>query len=192
MSKGPRAAARTIGRMKRNTRPAAFPDARSCTRGFTLIELMVVVAVIAVLAAVAMPSYFDSVRKSRRADAIAEVSRVQQAQEQWRANNSNYNNADVSSAATGLRLVTGTTVATNYDIPSGYYNIALSTTLSPTTYSVTAAGKAGTSQTNDKNCQCLRVTWTGGNATYESANSTSGSCATVTWSTANARSCWRR
>lgn len=162
------------------------------SRGFTLIELMIVVAVVAVLAAVALPSYFDSVRKSRRADAIAEVSRVQQLQEQWRANNSTYNNADVSSAATGLRLVAGTTVATNYDIPSGYYNISLSTASSATGYAVTATGKAGTSQTKDTNCQCMRVTWTGGNAVYESANSTSGSCASVTWSTTNARSCWRR
>ena len=37
-------------------------------KGFTLIELMIVVAVIGVLAAIAYPSYQDSVRKARRAD----------------------------------------------------------------------------------------------------------------------------
>ena len=38
-------------------------------KGFTLIELMIVMAVIGILAAIAFPSYQDSVRKARRADA---------------------------------------------------------------------------------------------------------------------------
>ena len=40
------------------------------SRGFTLLELMVVVAVIAILASIAYPSYQNFVMQSRRSDAI--------------------------------------------------------------------------------------------------------------------------
>lgn len=161
------------------------------TRGFTLIELMIVVAIVAITAAVALPSYLGSIRKGRRADAIAEVSRVEQAQERWRANNPTYNNDVSSNATTGLRLASGTTAATTYNTPAGYYSVALSGNVA-TAYVVTLSAVAGTSQTRDTNCQCMRVSWALGNATYQAANSTTGSCGTVTWTSANAAACWRR
>lgn len=42
-------------------------------RAFTLIELMIVVVVIAILAAIAYPSYQESVRKTKRTDAKADM-----------------------------------------------------------------------------------------------------------------------
>ena len=39
------------------------------TRGFTLLELMLVVVVIAILATVAVPTYSEFVQRSRRSDA---------------------------------------------------------------------------------------------------------------------------
>lgn len=160
------------------------------TPGFTLIELMIALVVVAVLAAIALPAYQSQIRSARRSEAIVEVSKVQQAQERWRANNSSYS-ADVSSSTTGLRITSGTTVASDYDTSSGYYNIALSGNTG-TAYIVTMGAKTGKSQVKDTNCQCMRVSWSNGNATYEAANSTSGSCGSVTWSTANAASCWKR
>jgi type IV pilus assembly protein PilE len=147
--------------------------------GFTLIELMVVVAVVGILAIVAYPAYTESVRKSRRGDAIAELNKVAQAQERWRANNSTFNNADVSSAATGLRLVTGTTVAVTYTIPSGYYTITIgNAAASPTTYTATATAIGA--QATDTRCASLTLTMTGGNLAYTSNPA------------ANAAKCWSR
>lgn len=48
------------------------------SRGFTLIELMIVVAVIAILAAIAIPSYQNQVQKTRRADAQTGLLQVAQ------------------------------------------------------------------------------------------------------------------
>ncbi len=51
--------------------------------GFTLIEIMVVVAIIGILAAIAYPSYQDSIRKSRRAEARAALQHMMEMQERY-------------------------------------------------------------------------------------------------------------
>jgi type IV pilus assembly protein PilE len=146
--------------------------------GFTLIELMITVAIVAILAAVAYPSFMEQVRKSRRSDAITALNAVAQAQERWRSNNVNYNNADVSSASTGLRLVAGTTVATSYTLSSGYYTIAIGTTLSPTNYSATATATGA--QASDAKCATLTLSMASGTITYGNTG------------TGTANYCWNR
>ncbi|MCW5566993.1 MAG: prepilin-type N-terminal cleavage/methylation domain-containing protein, partial [Dokdonella sp.] len=47
-------------------------------RGFTLIELMITVAIIAIIVAIAVPSYQDSVRKSRRGQVKADITELAQ------------------------------------------------------------------------------------------------------------------
>lgn len=63
---------------------------RRKVRGFTLIELMVVVAVIAILATIAYPSYRDSVRKARRAQAKADLVEYAALAERFRTANNTY------------------------------------------------------------------------------------------------------
>lgn len=70
-----------------------MPSLKSLVTGFTLVELMIVVAIIGILAAIAYPSYQDSVRKSRRADAKAALLELGQWLERNYTVTSRYNRA---------------------------------------------------------------------------------------------------
>ena len=59
-------------------------------KGFTLIEVMIVVAIIGILAAVAYPSYVDSIRKGKRAEARAALMNLLQQQERYFTQNNTY------------------------------------------------------------------------------------------------------
>ncbi|MGY0556395.1 type IV pilin protein [Lysobacter sp. A421] len=58
--------------------------------GFTLIELMIVVAVIAILSAIAYPAYQDQVRKSRRGQVKADLVEYAQLAERFHTVNNTY------------------------------------------------------------------------------------------------------
>lgn len=72
--------------------------ASRCQRGFTLIELMVVVAVVAILAGIAMPSYFDYVRRGQLPEAQAALSDFRVKMEQYYQDNRNYGTANCADA----------------------------------------------------------------------------------------------
>ena len=66
--------------------------------GFTLMELMIVVTIIGILLAIVMPNYSESIRKSRRSDAIKELMELASQQERFYAQNSTYTE-DIETAA---------------------------------------------------------------------------------------------
>jgi type IV pilus assembly protein PilE len=72
---------------------------RRALRGFTLVELLCVLAATAVLAALALPQWRDRVVQARRADAVAALDRLAAAQERMRTHHGLYS-ADL--AALGL------------------------------------------------------------------------------------------
>jgi type IV pilus assembly protein PilE len=115
-------------------------------RGFTLLELMIVVVVISTLALLAMSGYQKQVRKSRRAEAKQILSDVGLRQEKWRSNNVSYLGTDSTVAE----------VAAFGAIASGdYYTISITTAESGTAFTASAVPKGD--QLNDT---CGTLTWT--------------------------------
>lgn len=106
-------------------------------KGFTLIELMIVVAIIAILAAIAYPSYTQYKIRTNRADIQTEMMRIAQRLQSFYVINHNY---------TSATLDNGTT---SQDYPAS--NPVYSITLVPTgqTYILTAAPKSGTVQASN-------------------------------------------
>lgn len=129
-------------------------------RGFTLIEMMIVVVVVAILSAIAYPSYTEYVRRGHRAEARAGL--LQAAQ--W---------LERAATATGTYPLTAAFPAKLKTVPNNRYDIAVVS--DGATFTVTATPKAG--QTGDK-CGNYTLTNTG----LRGANgTTTGDIVTQCW-----------
>lgn len=94
------------------------------SRGFTLIELMIVVAIVAILAAIAYPSYEEYIIRNRRAQGKSDMMQLAQRLERVYTTDRAYTAAtticdkDLSSPVTGTAFYTLATecTATTYTI----------------------------------------------------------------------------
>ena len=128
-----------IGRKKRSA------------RGFTLIELMIVVAIIAIISAIAVPMYGNYVQKSRRTDAKAKLMEVAQSLERCFTQFSAYDDSSCNVVASGA-------VSLNSD--EGFYTIT-TTNLTSTTFTLEANPPDTSPQDNDADCETLTLTHLG-------------------------------
>ena len=117
--------------------------ARSRHHGWTLTELMIVMAILAVLAALAYPAFTDQVRKARRADGHQMLLEAAQRQQQYYTANSTF-------ADTAAKLNLPTTSS------EGHYTLTVAG--GATTYTLTAAPSGD--QAKDK-CGSLTINQVG-------------------------------
>lgn len=141
------------------------PHVRRKTSGFSLVELMVVVAIVGVLMAIALPGYREYVIRANRDAAKAVLLEIVSREEQYAASNRAYTTDVTGTGTTSLRMTVPEDVSSKYTIAvtvSVWCNPSTASTCPPlptasdystvqvmTGFTATATPIAGTTQAND-------------------------------------------
>lgn len=118
-------------------------------RGFSLIEIMIVVAIVGILAAIAYPSYRQQMLRTNRTEGMSALQEAASKQERFFSNNSTYTD-DL-----GALKVPASTEHGHYSISAA----ACAGGTLGTCYVLTANAQGG--QTNDTGCTALTLDSTG-------------------------------
>jgi type IV pilus assembly protein PilE len=121
-------------------------------RGFTLIELMIVVAVLAIIAAIALPSYLNQVRKSRRSAIEGYMQQIALMEERYRADCWTYSGSfGTYSCPAASGGVSGPLGTNPYAPTTAYYTITfVSGQDTATTYKFQAVAASTGGQNKDR------------------------------------------
>lgn len=107
---------------------------RKFEKGFTLVEIMIVVVILSLLGAIAVPSYLDSVRKSRRNAAKLQLQANVNFMDAFMTTNSKYD-VDRGGAAVVLPILVSPAGATGGSVD---YNISFADPTTSTTFRIQA------------------------------------------------------
>jgi len=120
-------------------------------RGFTLIELMVVIVIIGILAGIAVPAYNSSVQKSRRTDAKNGLLDLATREEKFYSVTNNYSSqmSDLYPGQTGTSLTTQTSGTAYYTLSVPTVTAASGASATAAYFQATAVPISGTAQAND-------------------------------------------
>lgn len=110
-------------------------------KGFTLIEILIVVAILGIIAAIAIPSYTSFMNKTRRTDAMTILTELAGEQQRYLSENNRYAN-DLTDL--GYPNDPFTTV-------EGFYTVSVENP-SATSYVLTATPVPGGPQAGDTEC----------------------------------------
>jgi type IV pilus assembly protein PilE len=132
--------------------------------GFTLIELMIVVAVVAILAAIAVPAYQEHIVKTRRATGAGCMMEMAQFMERFYTTNMRYDRT-AGGAAVALPATQCVTETAEW------YTIQLRDGATNATAYVIEAVPQGSQATKDTKCATIAVDQTGQKSESGSASS---------------------
>lgn len=119
---------------------------RAKTNGFTLIEVMIVVAIIGILAALAYPAYQSHMKKTRRADAQGALMGFANAMERYYTENGVYTGAAAGGSDTGAPTVFPTQAPV--DGSNKFYDLTIAAA-TDTTYTLRATPISSGAQDGD-------------------------------------------